>query len=169
MAMATRKRLLVIDDDVELTALMREYFDRHGFDVEAAHDGGRGLARALEADYDAIVLDVMLPVLDGFDVLRQIRRQRATPIVMLTARTERADRVLGLETGADDYLPKPFGPAELLARIRAVLRRTQPTFSVTQPPVEGTHWIKGPSFGTPVGASSYQASRSFNIAAGIRF
>lgn len=130
-----RGRLLVIDDDIELTALMREYFGRHGFEVEAAHDGGRGLARALEQDFDAIVLDVMLPELDGFEVLRQIRRLRGTPIIMLTARTESADKIFGLDSGADDYLPKPFGPDELLARVRAVLRRTRHTAAIPPAPM----------------------------------
>jgi two-component system response regulator CpxR len=122
--MHQRFRLLLIDDDVELTALMREYLAEHGFEVETQQDGGAGLSRALEAEYDAIILDVMLPVIEGFEVLRQIRRARATPIIMLTARTELSDRIVGLNAGADDYLPKPFGPGELLARIRAVLRRT---------------------------------------------
>lgn len=123
--MADRLQLLLIDDDVELTALMRHYFEEHGFAVDVQHDGGAGLARALTAEFDAIILDVMLPGLDGFEVLRQIRRARTTPILMLTARTERPDRVLGLNAGADDYLPKPFGPDELLARIRAILRRAR--------------------------------------------
>ena len=133
-----RGRLLVIDDDIELTALMREYFGRHGFDVEAVHDGGRGLARALEQDFDAIVLDVMLPELDGFEVLRHVRRLRDTPVIMLTARTESADKILGLNTGADDYLPKPFGPDELLARVRAVLRRTRHATPIPLGPVAVT-------------------------------
>jgi two-component system response regulator CpxR len=103
---------------------MIDYFDQHGFAVEAAHDGRTGLARALEGNYDLIILDVMLPVLDGFEVLRQLRKRSATPVIMLTARISQSDRVDGLNAGADDYLPKPFGPEELLARMRAVLRRT---------------------------------------------
>ncbi len=94
------------------------------------HDGRTGLARALEGAFDLIILDVMLPVLDGFELLRQLRKRIATPVIMLTARTSQNDRIAGLNSGADDYLPKPFGPEELLARIRAVLRRTGHTESV---------------------------------------
>jgi two-component system response regulator CpxR len=115
--------VLLIDDDVELCELMREFFGERGIAVDAVQDGRRGLARALADEHDLILLDVMLPGLDGFEVLRQIRRRSAVPIIMLTARTARADRVAGLDAGADDYLPKPFEPDELVARIRAVLRR----------------------------------------------
>jgi two-component system response regulator CpxR len=118
------KKVLLIDDDTELCALMRDFFAPHGFALETVHDGQRGLARAFVGGFDLIVLDVMLPLLDGFEVLRQIRRRSAVPIIMLTARTEQQDRIAGLEAGADDYLPKPFGPEELLARMRAVLRRS---------------------------------------------
>jgi two-component system response regulator CpxR len=117
------KRILAIEDDADLGLLMRDYFAQHEFDVELAHDGRTGLARALEGEHDLIILDVMLPVLNGFEVLRQLRKRRDTPVIMLTARTEQPDRISGLNAGADDYLPKPFGPEELLARIRAVLRR----------------------------------------------
>jgi two-component system response regulator CpxR len=103
---------------------MRDYLAQHRFQTEAAHDGARGLACALEGDFDLVLLDVMLPVLDGFEVLRQFRKRAATPVIMLTARTAHADRITGLDIGADDYLPKPFDPEELLARIRAVLRRS---------------------------------------------
>jgi two-component system, OmpR family, response regulator CpxR len=116
--------LLLIDDDVELGELMRQFFEERGLRIEAIHDGRRGLARAYDETYDLILLDVMLPGLDGFEVLRQLRRRSQVPIIMLTARTARNDRVTGLDTGADDYLPKPFDPEELIARIRAVLRRT---------------------------------------------
>jgi two-component system, OmpR family, response regulator CpxR len=116
--------VLLIDDDVELCELMREFFAARSIAVEAIHDGRRGLARALGGEHDLILLDVMLPGLEGFEVLRQVRRRSAVPIIMLTARTTRADRVAGLDAGADDYLPKPFEPEELIARIRAVLRRS---------------------------------------------
>lgn len=116
-------RILVIDDDVELCALLREYLRQEGFTVESAHDGQRGLAAALRGEADLVVLDVMLPVLDGFEVLRRLRGQSALPVLMLTARGEDVDRIVGLELGADDYLPKPFNPRELAARIRAILRR----------------------------------------------
>ena len=102
---------------------MRDFFARHGFAIEAVHDGTRGLNRALEGSYELIILDVMLPVLDGFELLKQIRRRSSVPVIMLTARTAQTDRIAGLDAGADDYLPKPFGPEELLARMRAVLRR----------------------------------------------
>jgi two-component system response regulator CpxR len=115
--------LLLVDDDAELCELMVDFFSQHGFRVESAYDGRRGLARALEGGFDLVLLDVMLPGLDGFEVLHQLRRQSSVPVIMLTARTEQADRIIGLNAGADDYLPKPFGPEELLARIRAVLRR----------------------------------------------
>jgi two-component system response regulator CpxR len=118
------RSILLIEDDTDLCALMRDYFARLEFRVEAVHDGRSGLARAIEGGFDLIILDVMLPTLDGFEVLRQLRKRSATPVIMLTARTARPDRVTGLNSGADDYLPKPFEPEELLARIRAVLRRT---------------------------------------------
>jgi two-component system, OmpR family, response regulator CpxR len=119
--------ILLIDDDAELCGLMRDYFAEHGFRIEAAYDGRQGLARCIERAFDLIILDVMLPALDGFEVLRQLRRRSETPVIMLTARTAEGDRVAGLNAGADDYLPKPFGPEELLARIRAVLRRVGKT------------------------------------------
>jgi two-component system, OmpR family, response regulator CpxR len=119
----TGHTLLLVDDDAELCGLMVDFFSQHGFRVESAYDGRRGLARALEGGFDLILLDVMLPGLDGFEVLHQLRRQSSVPVIMLTARTEQAYRISGLNAGADDYLPKPFGPEELLARIRAVLRR----------------------------------------------
>jgi DNA-binding response OmpR family regulator len=116
--------ILLIEDDTQLCSLMTKYFARYGFRILAVHDGKTGLATALERAFDFIILDVMLPAMEGFDVLRQIRKNTATPVIMLTARASHGDRVKGLELGADDYLPKPFAPEELLARIRAVLRRT---------------------------------------------
>jgi two-component system response regulator CpxR len=115
--------VLLIDDDVELCELMGEFLRARGIRVESVHDGSRGLARAFAGTYDLIVLDVMLPGLDGFEVLRQVRRRSFVPIIMLTARTTKHDRIAGLDAGADDFLPKPFDPEELAARIRAVLRR----------------------------------------------
>jgi two-component system response regulator CpxR len=115
--------ILIVDDDFELCELLQEFFARCGMKLEAAHDGRRGLARALGGGHDLLLLDVMLPGLDGFELLRLVRRQSHVPVIMLTARTTQVDRVAGLDAGADDYLPKPFGTAELLARIRAVLRR----------------------------------------------
>lgn len=117
--------ILLIEDDAELSALMKEYFVEHHFQLEQVEDGRRGLARALEGSHDLVLLDVMLPGIDGFELLRLLRRRRAVPVIMLTARTTQSDRIAGLDAGADDYLPKPFGPDELLARVRAVLRRTK--------------------------------------------
>lgn len=116
--------ILLVDDDIELCELMREFFARRGFRLETTNDGVRGLARALKGEHDLILLDVMTPGIDGFELLRRLRRQSEIPVIMLTARTAQADRIAGLDSGADDYLPKPFGPEELLARIRAVLRRS---------------------------------------------
>jgi two-component system response regulator CpxR len=116
--------LLLVDDDVELCQMMAEFLGHHGFRVSTVHDGPSGLGMALKAGWDLIILDVMLPVIDGFEVLRQLRRRTTVPVIMLTARAEERDRVSGLEEGADDYLVKPFAAAELLARIRALLRRT---------------------------------------------
>ena len=117
-------RVLVVDDDVELVALLREYLEGEGFTVATAHDGEAGLRAATEGAPDLVVLDVMLPKLGGFDVLRRLRERSSLPVIMLSARGEEVDRVVGLELGADNYLPKPFSPRELVARIRAVLRRS---------------------------------------------
>ena len=122
--MAESVKILLVDDDAELSALMKEFFGSHGMDVDTAPDGAQGLSRAVEDRHDLVLLDVMMPKLDGFEVLRQIRRRSKVPVIMLTARTSQADRIAGLEGGADDYLPKPFGPEELLARVRAVMRRS---------------------------------------------
>ena len=118
-------RILVIDDDVELCSLVSEYLDPEGFQIETVHDGNRGLDRALSGDHLLVVLDVMLPGMNGFEVLRRIRNTSRIPVLLLTARGEDVDRIVGLEIGADDYLPKPFNPRELVARIRAILRRTK--------------------------------------------
>jgi two-component system response regulator CpxR len=111
---------------------MADFFSQHEFAIEAVHDGPCGLARALEGQYDLVILDVMLPVLDGFELLKQIRRRSSVPVILLTARTAQTDRIAGLNAGADDYLPKPFGPEELLARMRAVLRRSGPGAAPSQ-------------------------------------
>jgi DNA-binding response OmpR family regulator len=119
------ERVLVIDDDVALCELLAEFLAPEGFQTESAHDGEKGLVKACDGVYDLIVLDVMLPGINGFEVLRQFRTKATTPVVMLTARGEEVDRIVGLEIGADDYLPKPFNPRELVARMRAILRRTR--------------------------------------------
>jgi two-component system response regulator CpxR len=116
-------RVLIVDDDTELIDLLRDYLAEEGFDTAAAADGESGARAAVESAPDLVVLDVMLPRLNGFDALRRIREASAVPVIMLTARGQEVDRIVGLELGADDYLPKPFNPRELVARIRAVLRR----------------------------------------------
>jgi two-component system response regulator CpxR len=119
-------RILVIDDDVGLCELVAEYLGPEGYHVEAVHDGEAGIERALAGQHALVVLDVMLPGINGFEVLRRIRTESRLPVLMLTARGDDVDRIVGLEIGADDYLPKPFNPRELVARIRAHLRRTKP-------------------------------------------
>jgi len=121
--MSDRPEILVIDDDAELCELLSELLGQEGYDVESAGDGKRGLARAEEKAFALIVLDVMLPGLNGFEVLQRLRKSSRTPVIMLTARGEDVDRIVGLEMGADDYLPKPFNPRELVARVRAIHRR----------------------------------------------
>ncbi len=115
--------ILLVEDDTELAALMTEFLFSHDISLAVAYNGAEGIIRALEGSFDLVILDVMLPEMDGFDVLRNLRRRSSVPVIMLTARTEQEDRILGLNAGADDYLPKPFDPDELLARIHAVLRR----------------------------------------------
>jgi two-component system response regulator CpxR len=116
-------RLLVIDDDTELCELLTDYLSGQGFAVETSQHGGQGAEQALTGDYALVILDVMLPGMNGFDVLRKIRERSRVPVIMLTARGDDIDRIVGLELGADDYLPKPFNPRELVARIRAIQRR----------------------------------------------
>jgi len=118
-------KILIVDDDVELCELVGEYLTQEGFQVEAAHHGDKGLERALSGEHALIVLDIMLPGMTGLDVLRRLRGESRTPVLILTARGEDVDRIVGLEIGADDYLAKPFNPRELLARVRAILRRSQ--------------------------------------------
>jgi DNA-binding response OmpR family regulator len=125
-------RVLLIDDDIELCRMLGEYLEGEGFRVGAAHDGEAALAAARAGEFDAIVLDVMLPLLSGFDVLRELRKSDTTPVLMLTARGEDVDTVVGLELGADDYLAKPCNPRVLVARLRALLRR-----SASRPDAEG--------------------------------
>jgi len=117
--------ILLIDDDVELCELMVRFLSSEGFDVESAHDGISGLETIQSGDFDLVVLDVMMPGKNGMDVLRELRQNSNLPVIMLTARGEEMDRIIGLELGADDYMPKPCNPRELSARIRAVLRRIE--------------------------------------------
>ncbi|GKW54171.1 response regulator [Pseudoalteromonas shioyasakiensis] len=118
-------KLLMIDDDTGLCELLSEYLSAQGFTVECVHDGAEGLKQAIKHNYELILLDVMLPSMDGFDVLKQLRQHKLTPVIMLTAKGEDFDRIFGLELGADDYIPKPFNHRELLARVKAITRRIE--------------------------------------------
>ena len=116
--------ILLADDDVELCSLLEEYLQQEGFDVRLAHDGDQALSEAGRPGIDAMVLDIMMPARNGIEVLKELRKASDLPVLMLTARGDDLDRILGLELGADDYLPKPCNPRELVARLRAVLRRS---------------------------------------------
>jgi len=120
---AVQPRVLLVDDDRELCQMLSEYLDAEHFDVKSVHDGGDALAELQAGEFEIVILDVMLPSVGGLDVLRKLGASYATPILMLTARGDDVDRIVGLELGADDYLSKPFNPRELVARIRAILRR----------------------------------------------
>lgn len=128
----TTKQVLIIDDDTELTQLLTDYLESNEFEVTCFHDGKEGLDTAVAQDFDVILLDVMLPSLNGFEVLQKLRLSKSTPVIMLTAKGEDFDRIYGLEVGADDYIPKPFNHRELLARVKAMVRRVD---LMTQPAV----------------------------------
>ncbi|MFZ0593779.1 MAG: response regulator transcription factor [Bryobacteraceae bacterium] len=128
-----RTRVLIIDDDTKLCRLVRDYLEPVGYEVSAVHTGPSGVEVALREPFSAIILDVMLPDMDGFSVLQRIRARSHVPVLMLTGRGEEPDRVMGLELGADDYLPKTFSTRELLARLRAVIRRSLVTHAQTEP------------------------------------
>lgn len=128
----SKVRILMIDDDAKLCRLVKDYLEPLGYEVAGAPDGPRGLDQALAGDFHAVILDVMLPGMDGFEVLRRIRRSSTVPVLMLTALGDEADRIAGLEIGADDYLPKTFSTRELLARLRAVTRRSLITANQVQ-------------------------------------
>jgi two-component system response regulator CpxR len=130
-------RVLIVDDDVQLCRLLSERLATEGFTIEAVHDGARGLERALAAEHALVILDLMLPGMGGLDVLKRLRAQSPVPVLILTARGEDIDKILGLEIGADDYVPKPFNPRELVARIRAILRRTMQTGTTSGPLTAG--------------------------------
>jgi DNA-binding response OmpR family regulator len=132
-------RILMVDDDAKLCRLVRDYLRPLGYDVAAAHNGVAGLELALEGEFVAVILDVMLPGLDGLEVLRRLRAHSNVPVLMLTGRGEEPDRIVGLELGADDYLPKTFSTRELLARLRAVIRRSH---STAQKQAEATQLIQ---------------------------
>jgi DNA-binding response OmpR family regulator len=130
-------RVLIVDDDKQLCALLIERLKAEAFALETVHDGVRGLERALSGDHALVILDLMLPGIGGIDLLRRLRAQSDIPVLILTARGEEIERVLGLEIGADDYLPKPFSPRELIARIRAILRRTSRPTRMAGPVISG--------------------------------
>jgi DNA-binding response OmpR family regulator len=125
--------LLLVDDDTELASMMKAYFAKQGHHLDCAYNGREGLARALNGAYDLMILDVMLPIVDGFSILTQLRRWKDLPVIMLTARSQQQDRISGLNSGADDYLPKPFDLDELYARIHAVLRRSSASLVRSEP------------------------------------
>lgn len=116
-------KVLIVDDDIDLTAMLSQFLIREGFQVRAVHDGEAGVAEAMGGDYNVVVMDIMMPRLTGVEALRRIRSTSNVPVLMLTARGDNIDRIVGLDMGADDYVPKPFNPGELVARIRAILRR----------------------------------------------
>jgi two-component system phosphate regulon response regulator OmpR len=122
---AVNPRILLIEDDRRLAEMVKNYLGEFGFSITASHTGGAGIGLQLRESFDAVILDLMLPDMDGFEVCRKLRASMDTPILMLTARGDAMDRVVGLEIGADDYLPKPFEPRELLARLRSILRRAR--------------------------------------------
>lgn len=124
-------KILVVDDDDKLRSLLREYLEGYGYEVLTLTDGSRAVATINEHNPCLVVLDVMMPITDGFEVLSQIRKESAIPVIMLTAKGDDADKIVGLELGADDYIPKPFNPRELLARMKAILRRTGAADSVS--------------------------------------
>jgi two-component system, OmpR family, response regulator len=127
-------QVLLIDDDVDFVALLKEYLQREGFDISTAHNGEVGIHTALQGKSDIAVLDVMMPGMNGIEVLKRLRTQTTMPVLMLTAKDDYTDRIVGLELGADDYVAKPCPPREILARIRAILRRTQSTKSAETAP-----------------------------------
>jgi len=118
-------KVLIVDDDVDLTVMLSQFLIREGFQVHAVHDGEAGVAQALGGDYSVVVMDIMMPRISGIEALRRIRSASKVPVLMLTARGDNIDRIVGLDMGADDYVPKPFNPGELVARIRAILRRVE--------------------------------------------
>lgn len=135
--------LLLIDDDAELAGMMKQYFAQQGHHLDCAYNGREGLSRALNGAYDLVLLDIMLPIVDGLSLLKQLRRWKNVPLIMLTARAQQQDRITGLNFGADDYLPKPFDLDELHARIHAVLRRSSPSHESSPPITVGNVLLNG--------------------------
>lgn len=137
MTLTSNRRILIIDDDVELSSLLVDYLTFEGFSASSAADGTEGLETLGSGDFDLVVLDVMMPGISGVDVLRRIRQTSSIPVLMLTAKGDPVDRIVGLELGADDYVPKPCPPRELVARIHAILRRTHRETLASEPIVVG--------------------------------
>ncbi|MBD9357692.1 response regulator transcription factor [Methylomonas albis] len=129
-------KVLIIDDDIELAGLFQEYLTQEGFTVDVNHTGASGLQNALSGAYQLVILDIMLPDIKGTEILTRIRLESRVPVLMFTAKGDDVDRIIGLESGADDYVPKPCTPRELVARIRAILRRTQSSAALSQGPIE---------------------------------
>ena len=129
-------KLLLVDDDIELTTMLTEYLEREGFEITAVHNGDAAVREALNGDYALVVLDVMMPGMSGIEALSRIRTHSKMPVLMLTARGDDIDRIIGLELGADDYVPKPCMPRELVARIRAILRRTSSDTTTDHEPLQ---------------------------------
>lgn len=134
-------KLLLADDDIELCQLLKEYLSHEGFEIALAHDGATAAKMILDDSFDLMVLDVMLPNLNGFDVLKEVRKESQIPILMLTARGDEIDRIVGLELGADDYIGKPCNPRELTARIRSILRRTENIYNSKSKKLESVHIV----------------------------
>lgn len=161
-----KNTVLIIDDDTELCALLAQYLDLQGFEVNSVHDGAEAITHLQQQQYDTLVLDVMLPGLMGLEVLRKIREFTDTPVLMLTARGEDTDRIVGLEMGADDYLPKPCNPRELAARLRAILRRSQTNGAPDDAiviSVNDTHLNSADRTANHNGASLNLTSAEFNL------
>ena len=125
--MSCEAKILLVDDDVKLSSMVKEYLEPLGYEIETAETGKSGVEKATNGGFDAVILDVMLPEMNGFEVLKEIRKTSAVPVLMLTALGDESDRIVGLELGADDYLPKTFSSRELLARLRSVIRRSSIT------------------------------------------
>lgn len=138
------KKALIVDDDPHISELLRLYFEKDGFDVVSSYDGLVAVEQFSMTEPDIVILDLMLPGKDGYDVLRDIRRHSNVPVIMLTARGDTLDKVVGLELGADDYVQKPFEPKELMARVKAVMRRSEPAVDVLKPqaPAGGSEWVE---------------------------
>ena len=162
------RRILVVDDEPNIVELLRLYLEKESFAVIAARDGDEALALHLRHDPDLVILDLMLPVLDGFEVCREIRRRGPTPILMLTARTDDVDAIVGLELGADDYVTKPFNPRALVARVKAILRRTGPTVAGARPIEVGPLRIDGRRREAAVGERRLELrAREFDLLAAL--